>query len=76
MLAEMGGLEQTLGMPNGSSVARTRQSTAQPKSAAQQHFYSTLARQDDLDDFVKLESDMTFEQAKQLIHCHILDLDV
>ena len=60
MLAEMGGLEQTLGMPNG--AGRSRQSTGQ-KSAATQQFYQTLQKQvkADGDDLVKLDSEMTFD---------------
>ena len=77
MLAEIGGFEQTLGVPPGSGRGN-RPAAGQnlARSAAQQAFYSTLARQEDGGHLVKLDSGMSFEQARGLIHSHILDLDI
>ena len=79
LLDDIDGFEGTLGMPPG-QAHRQGAGLSQQKSAAQQQYYQTLQKQSSYNDgdagYVKVESDMTFDQAKGLIHQHILDLDI
>ena len=67
MLDELSGFDQQLGSRGGKKTATPNQ------------FYQNLQRQAYMDDglgLVKLESEMTYDQARSLIHNHILDLDI
>ena len=80
MLDEIGGYE-SLGMPPGSTMVQNRGHRANQKSAAQHQFYATLQKQqsasaEGVEGLVKLDSEMSFDQARGLIHSHILDLDI
>ena len=78
LLTEMNGYE-TLGMPNGSAGKVTRMGGS-VKSAAQQQFYQSIQKQNaahsDVEGLVKIESECTYDQAKNIIHSHILQLDI
>ena len=78
MLQEIGGFEQTLGMPPGSGQ-RLSNVSSNTKSAAQHQFYQSIQKRsmgEDSSLMVKLDSEMSYDQARSLLHKHILDLDI
>ena len=81
MLGEIGGFEQRLGMPPGSTMVQDQRGhhRSNQKSAAQLQFYQTIQKQASASEelgLVRLESEMSFDQARNLIHEHIMDLDI
>ena len=79
----LGGFEQPLGMQQMPIYGAAQQQTP----SASQQYYQNLERQSkpggyaggldtSMEVLVKVDSDLTYEQAKSLLHSHILDLDI